>query len=157
MIAVIRVIKTSLMVSFNWKCDSANGGSVVWRVAVVHRPDRLLSTAHPKNLTPEEKRPVCETQNLPQSPAAVWRTSFDTANSKYLNLKCGDCRCPWDCGRSFAEIAGSNPASGMDACLLWVLCIVRWRSLRWADHSSRGVLPIVWVSSWNLLVGAHTQ
>ena len=32
---------------------------------------------------------------------------------------------------------------GMDVCLLWVLCFVRYRSLRWADHSSRGVLPTV--------------
>ena len=24
----------------------------------------------------------------------------------------------WDCGRSPAEIAGSNPAGGMDVCLL---------------------------------------
>ena len=29
------------------------------------------------------------------------------------------------CGRSLAGIAGSNPAWGMDVCLLWVLCVVR--------------------------------
>jgi hypothetical protein len=28
-------------------------------------------------------------------------------------------------------------------CLLWVLCVVRYRSLRLANHSSRGILPIV--------------
>ena len=28
-------------------------------------------------------------------------------------------------GRSPAEIVGSNPAGGMDVCLLWVLCVVR--------------------------------
>jgi len=28
-------------------------------------------------------------------------------------------------GRSLAGIAGSNPAGGMDVCLLWVLCVVR--------------------------------
>jgi hypothetical protein len=28
----------------------------------------------------------------------------------------------------------------MYVCLLWVLCVVRYRSLRRADHSSRGVL-----------------
>jgi len=28
----------------------------------------------------------------------------------------------WVCGRSLAGIAGSNPAGGMDVCLLWVLC-----------------------------------
>ena len=31
----------------------------------------------------------------------------------------------------------------MDVCLLRVLCVVRYRSLRRADHSSRGVLPAV--------------
>jgi len=31
----------------------------------------------------------------------------------------------------------------MDVCLLWVLCVVRLRSLRRADHSSRGVLATV--------------
>jgi hypothetical protein len=31
----------------------------------------------------------------------------------------------------------------MDVCLLWVLCVVRYRSLRRIDHSSRGVLPTV--------------
>jgi hypothetical protein len=31
----------------------------------------------------------------------------------------------------------------MDVCLLCVLCVVRYRSLRRADHSSRGVLPNV--------------
>jgi len=35
------------------------------------------------------------------------------------------------------------PTGGMDVCLLWVLCVVRWRSLRRADHSPRGVLPCV--------------
>ena len=44
------------------------------------------------------------------------------------------------CGRSLAGVAGSNPAEGMD---VFVLCVVRWRSLRRADHSSKGVLPTV--------------
>ena len=38
----------------------------------------------------------------------------------------------WDCG--FESHRGHG-------CLLWVLCVVRWRSLRRADHSSRGVQP----------------
>ena len=46
-------------------------------------------------------------------------------------------------GRSLAEIAGSNPAGGMDVCLLWMLCVARYRSLRRADPSSRGVLRSV--------------
>ena len=29
------------------------------------------------------------------------------------------------CGRSPAEIVGSNPAGYLDVCLLWVLCVVR--------------------------------
>ena len=31
----------------------------------------------------------------------------------------------WVCGRSLAEIVGSNPTGGMDICMLWVLCVVR--------------------------------
>ena len=29
------------------------------------------------------------------------------------------------CGRSLAEIVGSNPTGGMDVCLLRMLCVVR--------------------------------
>ena len=49
----------------------------------------------------------------------------------------------WVCGRSPTEIVGSNSTGDMDVCLSWVLCVVKWRSLRRADHSSRGVLPTV--------------
>ena len=49
----------------------------------------------------------------------------------------------WVCDRSLAANAGSNPAGGMDACLFRVLCVVRERSVRRVDHSSRGVLPNV--------------
>jgi len=49
----------------------------------------------------------------------------------------------WVCGRSLAGIVGSNPAEIMDVCLLWVLGVVRYRSLPRGDHSSRGVLPTV--------------
>ena len=45
------------------------------------------------------------------------------------------------CGHSPAEIVVSNSTVGIDVCLLWVLCVVRQRSVRRADHSSRGVLP----------------
>ena len=38
----------------------------------------------------------------------------------------------WDCG--FESRRGHG-------CLLSVLCFVRQRSLRWADHSPRGLLP----------------
>jgi hypothetical protein len=30
----------------------------------------------------------------------------------------------WICGRSLAEIVGSNPAGVTDVSLLWVLCVV---------------------------------
>jgi hypothetical protein len=47
----------------------------------------------------------------------------------------------WVCSRSLAGIVCSNPTGGMDVCLLWMLCVVRQRSLRRTDHSSRGILP----------------
>jgi hypothetical protein len=47
------------------------------------------------------------------------------------------------CGRSPAEILGSNPTGSMDICLVWVSCVVRYRSLRRTDHTSRGVLSTV--------------
>jgi len=47
------------------------------------------------------------------------------------------------CGRSPAETVGSNDARFMDVYLLEALYIVRWRTLRRTDHSSRGVLQAV--------------
>ena len=74
-------------------------------------------------------------------------TEFTTNLRVSLNL---DYRSQWpsglrriSAGRSPAEIVGSNPTGDMDICLLWVLCVVRLRSLRRADHSSRGVLLTV--------------
>jgi hypothetical protein len=49
----------------------------------------------------------------------------------------------WNCGSLFSGSAGSNPSGDMGVCLLWVLCVVRYRSLRRGDHSSRGALPTV--------------
>jgi hypothetical protein len=46
-------------------------------------------------------------------------------------------------GSWFAEVAGSNSASGMNECLLQPLCVVTYRALRQADHSTRGFLPSV--------------
>jgi hypothetical protein len=48
-----------------------------------------------------------------------------------------------DFGRSPAETVGSNPTAGIYVCLLLVLCGVRYRSLRRADHLSRRVVPTV--------------
>ena len=60
----------------------------------------------------------------------------------------------WVCGRSLDGIAGSNPARGMDVCLLWVLCVVRQRSLRRAYLSSRRILPTVQCLS---MISKHPQ
>jgi hypothetical protein len=49
----------------------------------------------------------------------------------------------WVCSRSLAEIVDSNAAGDMDVCLFWVLGVVKYRSLRRADHSIGGVLPNV--------------
>jgi len=49
----------------------------------------------------------------------------------------------WVCCLSLAGIAGSNPAKGMGVSLVSVLCVVRQRSLRREDPSSRGVMPCV--------------
>jgi hypothetical protein len=49
----------------------------------------------------------------------------------------------WVCALSLAGIVGSNPAECIDVCLLRVLCVVRYRSRRRPDHSSRGILPSV--------------
>jgi hypothetical protein len=50
----------------------------------------------------------------------------------------------WVGGRSITGVAGWNPAWAMDVRLLWVLCVVRERSLRRARQSSRGALTTVW-------------
>jgi len=47
------------------------------------------------------------------------------------------------CGRSPFKTEGSNSSGGMEVCLLWVVCIVRQRSLWRTGQSSRGVLPTV--------------
>jgi hypothetical protein len=40
--------------------------------------------------------------------------------------------------------------AGMDICLLWVMCVAMQRSLRRADHSSRGaLLSVVCLSVWS--------
>ena len=50
----------------------------------------------------------------------------------------------WVCGRSLAGIAGSIPTGRMDVSVCEGLCCHSF--LRRADHSSRGVLPLlVWL------------
>ena len=70
-------------------------------------------------------------------------SALQVPDSKNPSGQCNGRAKAWVCGRSFVGIVGSNPAGGMDVCLLWLLCVVRWRSLRRADHLSRGVLPTV--------------
>ena len=49
------------------------------------------------------------------------------------------------CGRLLAGIAGSNSAKCMDVYFFGVLCVFRYRYLKRADPSSRGVLQtVVW-------------
>jgi hypothetical protein len=48
------------------------------------------------------------------------------------------------CGRSFAGIAGSNLAGGIDVCLFCEYCVLSGRGLcEWAVQSCREVLPSV--------------
>jgi hypothetical protein len=49
----------------------------------------------------------------------------------------------WVGGRSLAGIVVSNPAGGMDVCLVSIVCCQVERSLRRADHLSREVRPSV--------------
>jgi len=51
----------------------------------------------------------------------------------------------WICCRSLAEIASLKSARDIDACLVWVLCVVREISAR-AEHMSRRVLPTVFLN-----------
>jgi hypothetical protein len=40
-----------------------------------------------------------------------------------MPIPVAECSKAWVRSRSPAGIAGSNPAEGMDVCLLWVLCL----------------------------------
>jgi len=61
----------------------------------------------------------------------------------YIRIRADPCGCAFRGDRALARILGSIPGGYMDVCLLWVLCVVGKRSLRWADHPSRWVLPSV--------------
>jgi hypothetical protein len=47
----------------------------------------------------------------------------------------------WVYGRSLSGIVALNPTGIMNFLMLGLLCVVRRKSLEWADHSTRGVLP----------------
>jgi len=49
----------------------------------------------------------------------------------------------WFCGRSLVGIVSLNRAGGMVLCPLRLFYIARYRSLRRANYSSRGVVPSV--------------
>jgi hypothetical protein len=49
----------------------------------------------------------------------------------------------WVCDRLLDGIVVSNPSEGMDVSFVSVACVVKYRSLRRADHLSRGGLPNV--------------
>jgi hypothetical protein len=71
---------------------------------------------------------LCQTEHC----VFIWLTGHSRSQSK-----------AWVCDRSLAVTVGSNPAGDMNVCLLWMLCVVRYRFTCRADHSSRGVLPSV--------------
>jgi hypothetical protein len=43
---------------------------------------------------------------------------------KVMLIQVVACSKAWVCRRLLDETAGSNPAEGMQVCLLWVLCVV---------------------------------
>jgi hypothetical protein len=71
----------------------------------------------------------------------VWRTFIGI--SLHVPMPVAAPSKAWVCGRSHPEIAGSNPAGSMDVCLLRLMCVVRNRSLRRAEHSSTGFTPTI--------------
>ena len=68
-------------------------------------------------------------------------------NFTFLDMATADSsgRALWGVGlRPFAfRDCGFESRWGHWFCLLWMLCVVMYRSLRWANHSSREVLPSV--------------
>ena len=77
------------------------------------------------------------------NPSIVWGFTFRWYKLPCLTNPAATRSKAWIWGCSLAGIADSNPARGMYVCLLWVLFVVRVRSLRRADHWSRGVLVCV--------------
>jgi hypothetical protein len=74
-------------------------------------------------------------------PLVCWYCGLESRRGHYVSRECcalsGRCgQRPlgsWDCG--------FESRRGIYLCLWWVLCVVRYRSLRLADHMSRGVIP----------------
>ena len=77
-------------------------------------------------------------QTLPKRREQIKSTMRNTLPIPFADLSKARVSC-----QSLAGIKGSNSAEEMDICLLRVLCVVRQRSPRRADPSSRGVLSSV--------------
>jgi len=59
---------------------------------------------------------------------AIFRSSLQEYKRdyiKYMPISVAARYKAWVCSHSLAEIAGSNPAGGMDVCLSCMLCVVR--------------------------------
>jgi hypothetical protein len=66
-----------------------------------------------------------------------------------------DVRAVWGrvCGCSLAGIAGLNPSRCIDVCLVWLLHVVKHRSLSEADPLSREILPnVVYHNVWSTIL-----
>jgi len=67
----------------------------------------------------------------------------DSCNTIFQTLEILTVPSQYFCGRSPSEIVGRIQPGAWMCCLLCVLCVVRYRSLRQINQSSRGVLPTV--------------
>jgi hypothetical protein len=54
---------------------------------------------------------------------------FRLCNEKSVPIPAAAQSKAWVCGRALAGIVGSNPTGGMDVCLLYSVCVVRYRRL----------------------------
>ena len=83
-------------------------------------------------------RVVCEAGLI-----AAARTICESATKRIVPIPVAARSKAWICSLSLAGISGSISAGGMGVWLFWMLSVVRYRSLRRAYHSSRGILPSV--------------
>jgi hypothetical protein len=83
--------------------------------------------------------------DFPTRPVPSGLSKLDIASTK-INFSpipvAARCK-TWVYSQSLVGIVGSNPAGSMDVSFLWVVCCQVQRSLRWADCTSRSVLPSV--------------
>jgi hypothetical protein len=102
--------------AFNYSKDLTEN-SLFWELVLMCNKMYFVSGKPPYNIT------AC--------PGIIHKVYFSVAH--ILVLKCTDLiRVParskkYVCGRSFAGIAGSNPADGIDFSLLWLLFVIRYR------------------------------